>query len=85
MNHISQQLSEKTKKQQPSENARPEFDGERYIIKKESYGTIIDDNRLRDVLNEAIKQLKPVVDLEKEDCYITPELRSNSMEVKECL
>lgn len=65
----------------PSENARPEFNGEKYVVKQEVYGTTLDMEKLSKKTIEYISAFKPTLDLAKENCYTEPKYNSKSKEV----
>ena len=57
----------------PSENAVPEYNGEKFAPKKEVYGNIADKVKTMEVLKTALKDFEMEVDMEAADCYIKPE------------
>lgn len=65
------------------ESAKPEFDGEKFIVKPEVIGTKIDQEQGKKVIIENVQKLSPEVYLEKEDCYLKPKYTSKSKEVNE--
>jgi lipoprotein-anchoring transpeptidase ErfK/SrfK len=69
------------KKQIPSENAKPVFDGSKYIVKAEVIGTSIDNKKFKEVLEKSIDGFLREVNLEDEGCYIKPEYVSTSDKV----
>lgn len=64
-----------------SKNARLEYVGNEYIIRKEIYGTEIDKNILYSNISSAIKSGQRIVDLNSINCYKDPIYRSNSQVV----
>ena len=68
---------------QSSENAVPEYNGEKFEAKKEVYGNIADKSKTTEVLKEALKDFKSEVDLESNDCYIKPERTESDSKLQE--
>lgn len=64
------------------EDAKPEFDGEKYVIASEVYGTTIDQEKFTEKVQEYIGGLETTLDVEKEDCYIAPRYTTDSEEVQ---
>ncbi len=63
------------------ENAKPEFDGEKFTVKPEVLGTKVDQEKLKAVIGKSIDGLLKEVELEKEDCYQKPRYTAESKEV----
>lgn len=71
-----------TGEQHPAKSAFPKFDGEKFIIEPEVYGTAVDVERLYEKVNSAILKMDFELDLKKEDCFEKPRYISTSEEVK---
>ena len=65
------------------QNARPEFDGEKYIAGDEVPGTKVDQELLKEVITDAVEAFCMEVNLEEKDCYQKPKYTSESEELKE--
>lgn len=83
LNNLIQIFSGAPENQQMSENAKPEFNGEQYIIKPEVIGTAVNQELFHEKVKEYISELKPVLDIEAENCYTVPEYTSTSKEVQD--
>lgn len=65
----------------PPQNAVPEFNGEKYVIKEEVTGHGIEKENLTSAIIKSVEQLTPEIDLEKENYYLHPKYTKNSPEV----
>lgn len=72
-----------TAEQTPAESAYPEFDGEKYVVHPEKYGTSVDLDILKEKIAAAIMELEPELDMKEEECYAVPKYTSDSEEVKQ--
>lgn len=61
----------------PGENAKPVFNGEQFVIQKETNGTGIDYVKLRKAIENKLKAQDTNLNLEKEQCYLAPEYTEN--------
>ena len=59
-----------------TEDARYEFDGQKYKIIDEVYGTNVDMEALNEKLKEAVSTLSPSIDMDADKCYYQPEITS---------
>ena len=66
----------------PSENAKPEYNGDIYVIKPEVIGTAIDLNALTEKINLYLSKQKTLLDASEENCYASPRYTSDSPEVQ---
>ncbi len=64
------------------ENARPEYNGNEYVIRAEIPGSGADQEKLEEKSKEYVAQLLPELDMEAEACYLMPKYTSGSEEVK---
>ena len=62
----------------PGENAKPVFNGEQFVIQKETNGTGIDYVKLRKAIENKLKAQDTNLNLEKEQCYLAPEYTEKS-------
>ena len=67
----------------PSENAVPEYNGEKFVPKKEVYGNVANKEKVIEVIKNALLNLEREIDLEANDCYIKPERTENDSMLKE--
>lgn len=56
-----------------------------YEIIPETYGNFLDVNRTKEVLNEAVSALKLEINLDKEGCYLEPQLDSGDKNLNKLL
>ncbi len=63
------------------QNAKPEFDGEKFVVKPEVLGTKVEQEKVREAVKDAVCDLEETVNLEKEDCYQKPKYTKDSKEV----
>lgn len=63
------------------ENAKPEFDGEQFVVKPEVLGTKVDQEKVKEAITKSVDGLQKKVDLEEEDCYQKPRYTAESKEV----
>ena len=57
----------------PSKNAVPEYNGDKFVVKKEVYGNVADKKKTVNVLKSALKDFQREINLEETECYILPE------------
>lgn len=68
--------------QTPAENAKLEFDGQKYVIKPEVYGNAVNKERLTEQIKVYITRVEPQLDMLKTECYANPKYVKDSKEVK---
>ena len=83
MNQRISQLSCLQTEQTPAENAKPEFDGNQYVIKPEVYGNAVDKERLTEQVKVHITEFQPQLDMVETKCYAKPKYVEDSKEVQE--
>lgn len=83
LNHRISQLSCLQTEQTPAENAKPEFDGNQYVIKPEVYGNAVDKERLTEQVKVHITEFQPQLDMVETKCYAKPKYVEDSKEVQE--
>lgn len=66
----------------PPENAKPEFDGKKYVIKAEVSGSGVKKDELIEKLGAAVQIMQEKFDIEAENCYVEAEYTKDSPEVK---
>lgn len=81
LTNVIQNLSCYTEEETPLQNAVPEFDGTKYVIKKEVSGSGVDKEKFEKAVAEAVDSLAEELDLQKEKCYLQPQYTSESKEV----
>ena len=64
-----------------SESAYPRYDGEKFVVEKEVWGTEINREILKKEMILCIKELEPTLDLEETGCYMEPKYTIDSEEV----
>lgn len=62
-------------------NAKPEFDGGKFVVKPEALGTKVDQETMRKEIISAVQRQEPVLDLDQTKCYLKPKYTSESKEV----
>ncbi len=67
--------------QRSPRSAYLEFNGDEFVVRPETDGTVIDEETLKKKISIAITQLDPEINLEKE-CYIMPEYTLDSKELQ---
>ena len=82
LNEKIKNLQAVTTEQIPAENAKPQYDGEQYVIQPEAYGTAVDMDTLNEKIHEYISKFQNQMDMEEEKCYAVPEFTTDSPEVK---
>ena len=82
LNEKIQNLQAVTAEQIPAENAKPELQGDTYVIKEEVYGTAVDMDVLKEKVNQYISEFRSELDMEKEGCYARPKYTKDSKEVQ---
>ncbi len=65
------------------ENAYPEFNGTEYVVHEEVLGTVIDTEALTLKANETVLHGLDSLDLDEGECYVSPEVTSDSAELQE--
>ena len=83
LNQRISQLSCLQTEQTPAENAKPEFDGNQYVIKPEVYGNGVDKERLTEQVKVHITEFQPQLDMVETKCYAKPKYTEDSKEVQE--
>lgn len=83
LNQRISQLSCLQTEQTPAENAKPEFDGNQYVIKPEVYGNGVDKERLTEQVKVHITEFQPQLDMVETKCYAKPKYVEDSKEVQE--
>ena len=83
LNQRISQLSCLQTEQTPAENAKPEFDGNQYVIKPEVYGNAVDKERLTEQVKAHITEFQPQLDMVETKCYAKPKYVEDSKEVQE--
>lgn len=83
LNQRISQLSCLQTEQTPAENAKPEFDGNQYVIKPEVYGNAVDKERLTEQVKVHITGFQPQLDMVETKCYAKPKYVEDSKEVQE--
>lgn len=68
--------------QTPAENARPEYDGEKYVVKEEVYGTAVNMEQLKEKVHQYITEFRDTLDMVEEKCYAEPKYTADSKEVQ---
>lgn len=63
------------------ESAKPEFNGDKFVVKPEVLGTKVDQDPLKEKLIQAVQGLETEFSLEKEKCYLKPKYTADSKEV----
>ncbi len=63
-------------------SAMPEFNGEQFVVKKETLGTKLDAEALRVQLEAALSNMDETMNLEEKGCYLLPRFTEDSQEVK---
>ena len=76
------QLKILKEEQIPGENAKPVFNGEQFVIQKETNGTGIDYEKIKKALEKKIQAQDMNLNLEKEQCYLAPEYTEKSEKVR---
>ena len=71
-----------TGEQTPAVSAYPKFDGERYVIEPEQYGTAVQRDVLEERISSAFEDLQASLDLEAEKCYAEPPYTAASAELQ---
>ncbi len=61
-----------------TENAKANYNGKKFEVKEEVYGTEVNTDVLKDVVTEALENGKSEVYLDKENCYIQPTLTAEN-------
>ena len=83
LNQRISQLSCLQTEQTSAENAKPEFDGNQYVIKPEVYGNAVDKERLTEQVKVHITEFQPQLDMVETKCYAKPKYVEDSKEVQE--
>ena len=72
-----------TAEQKEPVSARPEYDGNVFVVAPEEYGTAVDMETFAAKIKEYITEFRPQLDMMDEGCYILPKYTSESPEVQE--
>ena len=72
-----------TAEQKEPVSARPEYDGNVFVVAPEEYGTAVDMEIFTAKIKEYITEFRPQLDMMDEGCYILPKYTSESPEVQE--
>lgn len=72
-----------TAEQKEPVSARPEYDGNVFVVAPEEYGTAVDMETFTAKIKEYITEFRPQLDMMDEGCYILPKYTSESPEVQE--
>ncbi len=83
LNQRISQLSCLQTEQTPAENAKPEFDGNQYVVEPEGYGNAVDKERLTEQVKVHITEFQPQLDMVETKCYAKPKYTEDSKEVQE--
>lgn len=76
-----EELHVATQEQTPAQSAYPKFNGEKFIVEAEVYGTAIDGKVLTVKAAEAFCKMKEILDMSLEKCYALPKYTTESAEV----
>lgn len=71
----------KPENQTAPENARPEFDGNEFVVKAEVTGKTIDTEVFPEKVREALDGFQDTLDMTEEGCYVKPKYTEESQEV----
>ena len=63
------------------EMARPEFDGNEFVVKPEVVGSTIETETFKAKVKEYIEGFRPDMDMTEEGCYVKPKFTAESQEV----
>lgn len=63
-------------------SAKPEFDGNEFVVKKEEVGSQVDKEVFEQKVNEYIAGFGDTLDMTEESCYLKPKYTSESPEVE---
>lgn len=69
------------KNQKKPESAKPEFDGNQFVVKKEVLGTQLVTENFEKALDKYIRTFRDTLVLADEDCYVLPKYTETSEEV----
>ena len=72
-----------TTKVTETKDAFPEFDGNKYVVKDEVYGTNINVNDMAGIVGKKIESLQKTVGLKKDKCFVQPKVTADSKELNE--
>ena len=72
-----------TTKVTETKDAFPEFDGNKFVIKDEVYGTNINVNDMAGIVGKKIESLQKTVGLKKDKCFVQPKVTADSKELNE--
>lgn len=76
-----QTLQAVTEEQTPPQSAYPEFNGEKFVVHPETYGTAVDVEAVKEKAATAIRELNPELNLMEQKCYAEPKYTADSAEV----
>lgn len=63
------------------ESAKPEFDGNEFVVKAEVVGSTVETETFKTKVKEYIEGFRPAMDMTEEACYVKPKYTSESQEV----
>jgi lipoprotein-anchoring transpeptidase ErfK/SrfK len=66
-------------------SAKPEFDGNKFVVKSEEIGTKVNQEDMQDKIADSINEMRERFDVNEEDCYLKPAYTSKSQEVIEAV
>lgn len=82
LNTLIQNLKPVTVEQTQPVSATPKFDGEKFVIEPETYGTAVNMEVLSEKIHTYISEFKSKLDMKEEGCYAEPKFTSESKEVQ---
>lgn len=59
------------------------FQDDEFVIQKETYGTQLHMDKVKDLIYESVDTLNPTINLDKEGCYVQPKFTEKSSQVIE--
>lgn len=65
------------------EDAKIIWDGEKYVIHPEKEGAMLDVEKTLEAIRDAIENQKGEISLETEQCYLSPEVRSDNAQLQD--
>lgn len=82
LNTLIQNLKPVTVEQTQPVSATPKFDGEKFVVEPETYGTAVNMEVLSEKIHTYISEFKSKLDMKEEGCYAEPKFTSESKEVQ---
>ncbi|MEJ8733218.1 L,D-transpeptidase family protein [Mediterraneibacter sp. ICN-202921] len=82
LNTLIADLKPVTVEQTQPISAMPKFDGEKFTVEPEVYGTAVNMEILTEKIHEYITEFKPALNMQKEGCYAEPKYTADSKEVQ---